>query len=392
MWSLAWPAKAELIASGVFRTSTQMIKFSFVLIPSHPPIPAIWPFLRHRVFCPPVGLLSNLLGLRHERADNGPLILRPATAAEIEPAIALILSPPGASADTQSTREFIAFARERGIDFDGLHVALRDGKLVSAILSVVSPGRTMLMLCPPGAGGNAADAATAQLIDPVCRHSAAQGIHLAQTLVDPGDTALEAIFAQQQFDKMAELHYLQVQVAAGSTFPVLPPDLTWTIYSADNHALFGQAIIDSYKDSLDCPALNGRRNVEDIMAGHHASGIFDPSLWFLLRRVPVPSTVEGPVPSTVEGPTMLGVLLLSKSLRSDAVELVYLGLSPNARGQKLGELMMRQAFAVVASYQQPRLCLAVDSRNTPALKLYYRHGMHRIASKLALLRDLRKLV
>jgi hypothetical protein len=33
----------------------------------------------------------------------------------------------------------------------------------------------------------------------------------------------------------------------------------------------------------------------------------------------------------------------------------------------------------------------VDSQNTPALKLYYRHGMHRIASKLALLRDLRKM-
>ena len=35
------------------------------------------------------------------------------------------------------------------------------------------------------------------------------------------------------------------------------------------------------------------------------------------------------------------------------------------------------------------MCLAVDARNTPALKLYYRHGMSRIGVKLALLKDLR---
>jgi ribosomal protein S18 acetylase RimI-like enzyme len=150
--------------------------------------------------------------------------------------------------------------------------------------------------------------------------------------------------------------------------------MAWTAYSAETHALFGRIILDSYQNSLDCPALNGRRDIDDIIAGHQASGNFDPKLWFLLR----------------EGDTPLGVLLLSESLRSDSIELVYLGLTPAARGRKLGELMMRQAYATVSARNQPRLCLAVDSKNTPALKLYYRHGMHRIASKLALLRDLRK--
>ena len=36
-----------------------------------------------------------------------------------------------------------------------------------------------------------------------------------------------------------------------------------------------------------------------------------------------------------------------------------------------------------------RLTLAVDSRNAPALKLYYRHGMQQIGAKTAMLRDLR---
>jgi ribosomal protein S18 acetylase RimI-like enzyme len=37
----------------------------------------------------------------------------------------------------------------------------------------------------------------------------------------------------------------------------------------------------------------------------------------------------------------------------------------------------------------PRLTLAVDSRNVPALKLYYRHGMQQMGTKTAMLRDLR---
>jgi GNAT superfamily N-acetyltransferase len=173
---------------------------------------------------------------------------------------------------------------------------------------------------------------------------------------------------------MAELHYLHGQPPADAQFPALPAGMAWIPYSAETHAQFGQAILSSYQGSLDCPALNGRRSIDDIIAGHQASGLFDPALWFLLR----------------EQETDLGVLLLSESLRSDGIELIYLGLCPAARGRKLGELMMRQAFAAVTARQQSRLCLAVDSQNTPALKLYYRHGMHRIASKVALLRDLRK--
>ena len=288
----------------------------------------------------------------------------------------LILSPPGGTADARSVQEFIQFAQDRGIDFGGLHVAQRGGKLVSGILPVVSPGRTMLLLCPAGNQGKGTDAATARLIDPVCRHGASRGIELAQTLIDPQDEALATLFTVGGFAKMAELHYLQGQPgAADASFPPLPAGMAWTAYSAENHELFGQVILQSYQNSLDCPALNGRRDIDDIIAGHQASGIFDPQLWFLLR----------------EGERPLGVLLLSESLRSDSIELVYLGLIPAARGRGLAELMMRQASASVAARHQPRLCLAVDSQNTPALKLYYRHGMHRIASKLALLRDLRQM-
>jgi ribosomal protein S18 acetylase RimI-like enzyme len=322
-----------------------------------------------------VGLLSNLLGFKDGRSDgSAPLTVRPATPAEYEAALRLILTPPGGAPDTRAIQEFISFTADRGILLDGLHVAIQNTRIVSAILPVISPGRTMLLLCPSAGQQKPADAATAQLIDPVCAYGRQSGIELAQALIDPHDTSLHAVLSEGGFTRMAELYYLHVQPAPDTPFPPLPDGLSWSNYSPEAHTLFGRAILDSYHSSLDCPALNGRRDIEDIIAGHKASGTFDPNLWFLLR----------------DGERSLGVLLLSESARSDAVELVYLGLGPGARGRKLADLMMRQALAVVASRKLPRLCLAVDSLNTPALKLYYRHGMSRIASKIAMLRDLQK--
>jgi GNAT superfamily N-acetyltransferase len=274
-----------------------------------------------------------------------------------------------------AAREFLGFARERGISFDGLHVAERGGRILWAALPVVSPGRTMLILCPAGGGaaGKASDGVGREVIEAVCEAFGASGIHLAQSLIDPQDGALERVFAEAGFTRMAELYYLHAQPPADDAMPPLPPGMEWVTYDESKAEMFGRAVLESYKDSLDCPALNGRREVGDVLAGHRATGQFDPSIWFLLR----------------EGGESLGVLLLSESLRADAMELVYVGLAPTARGRRLGELMMQQALAVTARRRQPRLCLAVDAENVPALKLYYRHGMRRVGSKLALMRDLR---
>jgi ribosomal protein S18 acetylase RimI-like enzyme len=103
--------------------------------------------------------------------------------------------------------------------------------------------------------------------------------------------------------------------------------------------------------------------------------VFDPNHWFLL----------------LEGHEPRGVLLLASSGRDAAqMELVYLGVPESSRGKKLGEILMRQAMATVAAAKHERLALAVDEKNIPALKLYYRNGMNRLTSKLAMMRDLRK--
>ncbi len=321
-----------------------------------------------------MGLLSNLLRFRDGRQDDDRgIFVRHVSGGEIEQAVKLILSPPGGHADSAGVLDFIHLTTDRGIDLGTIMVAEKAGKIVSAMLPVTSPGRTMLMLCPSAPSGKAAETGARLLIEPICRQAVGAGVQLAQALIEPTDSVLAAVFGDHGFMRMAELQYLQVMPASGIAPPALPEGMRWVKYSEQTHEQFGRTVIASYQGSLDCPALNGLRSMEDILAGHKASGIFDPDAWHLL----------------MEGDRPLGVLLLCDSLRNDAMELVYLGLLPAARGRKLGELMMKQAMATAGARGHGRLCLAVDARNTPALKLYYRHGMARIGSKLAMLRDLR---
>ena len=320
-----------------------------------------------------MGILSNSLGWRDGRtAGEGGVTIRPATTAELDPAIRLVLGGQGATITDDNVREVLAFATERGIDLELLWIAELSGKPVLAALPVISPGRTALMFASPPPA-HADDTVLAQVIDAVCAALAAKHVQMAQVLLDPADEVMKRIYTAVHFDLMAELIYLQGAPHFDAAPPVLPPHFRWVHYSERTHELFQQTILASYQQSLDCPALNGLRSMEDVIDGHKASGQFDPNHWSLL----------------CQGERPMGVLLLASSGSQESlVELVYLGLVPEARGRKLGEILVRQAMATVAAEKHQRLSLAVDANNVPALKLYYRHGMNRVATKLALMRDL----
>jgi GNAT superfamily N-acetyltransferase len=207
-------------------------------------------------------------------------------------------------------------------------------------------------------------------------------VQLAQVLLEPGDDATRRIFESRRFIRMAELIYLHTAIRRPLPPPPLPPGWVWHSYGPKTHQLFADAILASYQQSLDCPGLTGVREIEDIIAGHKASGEFDPAYWTVLCRT---RSANAQGRGAEEA---LGVLLLSRLPRGDTVELVYIGLSPEARGLQLGEWLMRHALHSALSMGVLRLSLAVDSINRPALKLYYRFGLSRMGSKIALMRRL----
>jgi mycothiol synthase len=322
--------------------------------------------------------VSNLHSGRNVSGDDAPSSLpageiRLAHRQEIHAALQLILSSAGRPAAEEHIVDFLRFSIYRGINLADTWIAADTaGKLVWAVLPVISPGRTMLLFTPTTVPSDYKDTLICPLVERALEHHRNLNVDLAQVLLDGEDAGAVRLFEACSFETLAELVYLDREVRH-ATRPELPPGFSWISYSAAAHDEFARAITATYEGSLDCPRLNGRRKVDDVIEGHKAAGEFDPALWFVLR---------GPT-----GPA--GVLLLNRSTRTDSLELVYLGLAAPFRGRRLGDVLMQHALASATLIGSRRLSLAVDSQNAPALRLYKRHGLTRLCSRVALIRDLR---
>lgn len=301
-------------------------------------------------------------------------ICRKAHRSEIDSALRMILGGNGRPADDNQIVDFLSYALHRGIDVNDIWVAESRGRIAWATLPVVSPGRTMLLLAPQAVADAMTAVAASELIEHVVEPYRQKGIHLAQVLLDPASAELTHVFARAEFEKLAELVYLHRKLGRGAVSkpPVMPPGFAWETYSAASHDRFAQTILKTYEGSSDCPALNGIRNIQDVVLGHKAAGDFDPAWWFLLAEAGEPR----------------GVLLLSRTRNADAAELVYLGLTPDARRRGLAALILQQATSFASKAGCVLLSLAVDTNNAPALKLYYRLGMQQVMSRVAMVRSL----
>jgi ribosomal protein S18 acetylase RimI-like enzyme len=290
---------------------------------------------------------------------------------EINDSLKLILATGATLAGDAQVVDFLRYAVERGIDLNDMWVACRGDRPVWTTLPVLSPGRTMLLLMPDNVLGAPPEAPPA-LVSQVCEHFQSRGIRLAQAILEPEAPIIAALCQSAGFSRLAELTYLQIDIRRSPI--TVASDIQWQTYTSQTHDDFAQTVMETYEQSLDCPSLTGMRDIEDILAGHKSSGEFHPDLW-LLARDKVGKT--------------LAVLLMAVLPGGDSMELVYLGVCPTARGRGAGKALFRQAMTLAQSHKLPRMTLAVDSHNTPALKLYFGQGMRRICTKTALLRDLR---
>jgi mycothiol synthase len=311
--------------------------------------------------------LSNLFRWRNAAEAN--CTARLVAAGEIEPALRLILGRAGVRSTTAQAAEFEAFAPGRGIDLSAMHVVSTGRRLIAAALRVSNvAGTSMMMLSTAGASRSTAIACAA------CAHAGAQalfqnGAALVQVLIEATEAQLDQQLRTRGFSTVATLIYLQRPITPAPA-PHWPDNARLLCYSAHTHALFAQTIEQSYINSLDCPALHDRRSIDDVIAGHKAAGEHDPNLWYCV----VDAHGNG-----------LGVLLLSIVGAGQGMELIYLGLTPAARGCGLGDALMQHALYVSYALELPSLTLAVDDGNIPAIKLYQRHHLTEIHRRIALM-------
>ena len=122
--------------------------------------------------------------------------------------------------------------------------------------------------------------------------------------------------------------------------------------------MFCEALDASYAQTSDCKELVALRTTEDALAGHRASGSYDPRLWWVALRDSTP----------------LGILLLARIDAASALEVVYIGVAQPMRGQGLADVLMHRAISAARRESATSLTLAVDRDNAPARALYSKWG------------------
>ncbi len=309
--------------------------------------------------------LSNLFS--RARSPGEPVRFEKVTPHQLDAAVQSLLSGRHERAQMAQTIAFMQSAKARGLDMMQMRVALHGETVLYAVLPAELPGRSVILIS--GSPRNARQGMLAkQMISDMVEGYVRADMTMVQSLIDPDDSTLLSLYTSCGFEQLAQLIYLETH--AQKVEWQLPRGFSLENYNSQNHPDFATAILASYENSLDCPAMNGVRTIEDIIAGHKAAGEFDPANWLLVRKNEAPA----------------GVLLLARVPGSDALDLVYIGLAAGARGCGVGGELMKVALSRAADLSCKRLTTAVDLRNRPAMQMYFRAGMQRVGSRLALVR------
>ncbi|MGO9115887.1 MAG: GNAT family N-acetyltransferase [Thermoguttaceae bacterium] len=180
---------------------------------------------------------------------------------------------------------------------------------------------------------------------------------MAQALLSTDVGADADSLVAADFRHVSDLLYL---VCLPDQFPTSPPccELLFESYSPAQHARFAGLVDATYEGTLDCPAVNGVRRVDDVLQGYRATGHFDPKRWFIVHH-------QG---------EQIGCLILTDYPDHATWELIYMGILPAARGRGWGVEIVRYALWLAGQASPNRFVLAVDATNEPALRMYAAAG------------------
>jgi RimJ/RimL family protein N-acetyltransferase len=237
-----------------------------------------------------------------------------------------------------------------------LLVARRGERLLGAVVLDPQPGRTAV-LTMPRIVNDAPSGLFELLVERAIDSARELGVKLVQCLLEDRAGPDASALQDAGFRFLAEL----VQMSrVRAQFPTEPPpgELHFEPYDVSQDARLAALVEQTYVGSLDCPAIEGVRAIDDVLAGYRAAGEFDAALWKFVQY-------DG---------REVGCLLLTDQPELDQCELTYMGLVSAARGQARGVQIARQAQWMTAATGRSRLVLAVDAANLPALEIYRRAG------------------
>ena len=267
----------------------------------------------------------------------------------------------------------------------------RTGRITGALMTQLLAGKAAAVWAPEVKSSWRRPALAAALVQEALADLQARGFHLAQAVLDEsaGPHAGRDL-KRGGMPRITELLYLErdtstpLSVAAEPRRVIDPtpdwsrchrhtcacsfPGFEWRPFDATLESEFRAVLQATYAGSLDMPELEGARALDDILESHRNAGRFAAERWQLGRVLGKPEAAA--------------VLLLAEVPGRNVWEVIYLGLTPAARGRGLGRAVIERALGL-ARGRVPWLELAVDLRNTPALRLYEATGFMALAGRRA---------
>jgi len=267
-------------------------------------------------------------------------------------------------------------AAERGtLQLDHLLLA-KAGELSVGAALVMLQSDGVALVWPPVISCGATDVTAVEdrLMEALCARIDDSAARLAQCLLAPDDEVEAAILGRHGFDRATDMFFLARAITASDLISdQMAGDavaISRETYGPENSERFVRLIEETYRGSLDCSYLNGIRTGREAIASHKLSGVFNPECWTLY---------------SIDGEDA-GVILIGDHPDQDAAELVYLGVAPGARGQKLGRRMLRESLSNAARRGRGVMYLAVDCENHFANSLYSEFEFSELARRRVMLR------
>jgi GNAT superfamily N-acetyltransferase len=259
-------------------------------------------------------------------------------------------------------RRFLDLLDTGEFDPAGLFVTRGTGGAVcGAVLAQAMPGALGLLFPPQTAAPEDRLVVTDALLTAAQEWLRGRGVKVCQSFAPTGDRADRPALERTGFARVTTVVHLRRELDPGRVRRGVDPaacPLALDPFTPADLPVFTDTLLATYEGSLDCPELTGTRTPADLVSGFRGPPTVRPDWWFLARR----------------GGEPVGVVMLDLGVEPGVVELNYLGLVPAARGRGWGDWLVRFAARAAVADDARAVSLSVDARNTPARRLYERHG------------------
>ena len=351
---------------------------------NHDPAWVTWPVPLHQL---PSLLPSWLAGLSPGRSVVVADQIRGAIDRETPEQLVCVAAGPGSSGNPASTAGASSTRASSNSTSAPSGTDRASEVMAMAMLCLQPPGDTATLLHaattgPPGNHRNedlaAMQRVLRQRVEEICKRSS---VHFVQWATDPLTSPVWP--ASFGFIQLGTLDYLArdfPQPSADEAPELSDEKFINATLESDQLVLrplgqtdmgdeaLAELVEITYQESLDCPPLNQLRSARQILSGYRRATSYAPDLWWIAY-----DRVEQAV----------GCLLMGRHQTKDhpVLELVYMGILPQARGRRYGRQLVRKAIRAAKETEAARLLVAVDRRNAPAVQAYEQFGLKRLFSE-----------